>query len=76
MITVREFNRVLAGDHSKLDPCSKFVSAPAFCSAEAQSLGETGIDLAIILVWMNTAAQIATGGRKQVREDGARKMRF
>jgi hypothetical protein len=51
------------------DACSKFQTPPAFYSADSQDFG--GTDPSTVPFWMHTAAQIATGGRKQVLENGA-----
>jgi hypothetical protein len=49
--------------------CSKFEAPPVFYSADSQDFG--GIDPSKVPLWMRTAAQIATGGRRQVLENGA-----
>jgi hypothetical protein len=76
-----EFSRVLSGDSSNLaegheiayekiaNACSKFEATPVFYSADSQHFG--GIDPSTVPLWMHTAAQVSTGGRKQVLEDGA-----
>jgi hypothetical protein len=80
--TLTEFSRVLSGDASSLsegheipyqrisDVFSLYEIPPAFYPADAQSFGD--LDIAEkVPGWMNSAAQIAVGGRKQVLEDGA-----
>jgi hypothetical protein len=78
--TLSEFSRVLTGE--QFDPmegtgiayakianaCSKYVVSPVFYSADSSEYG--GIDPAIVPEWMNIAAQVATGGRSQVLENG------
>jgi hypothetical protein len=79
--TLTEFSRVLSGDPSNLaegheiayerisNACSEYIAPLAFYPADSQEFG--GIDPAKVPIWMHTAAQVATGGREQVLEDGA-----
>jgi hypothetical protein len=79
--TLTEFSRVLSCDTSNLsegheiayqrisDVFSLYEVRPAFYPADAQSVGD--LDIAEkVPGWMNAAAQIAVGGRKQVLENG------
>jgi hypothetical protein len=78
--TLSEFSRALTGE--QFDPtegngiayakianaCSKYVASPVFYSADSSEF--EGIDPSIVPEWMNIAAQVATGGRHQVLENG------
>jgi hypothetical protein len=79
--TLTEFSRVLSGDTSNLaegheiayqrisNACSRYEPPPAFYSADSKDFG--GIDPSKVPSWMNAAAQVSVGGRRQVLEDGA-----
>jgi hypothetical protein len=52
-----------------LSACSMYESQPIFFSADSQDFG--GLDIADkVQVWMHTAAQVSTGDRRQVLENG------
>jgi hypothetical protein len=52
-----------------LSSCSLYANPPVFFPADSQDFG--GIDIADkVQVWMHTSAQVSTGGRKQVLENG------
>jgi hypothetical protein len=78
--TLSEFSRVLTGEsfdptegsgiaYAKIaNACSKYPVSPVLYSAESSEFG--GIDPSIVPEWMNIAAQVATGGRPCVLENG------
>jgi hypothetical protein len=80
--TLPDFSRVLSGDTSNLsegheiayqrisDVFSLYEVPPAFYPADSQSFGDLPI-ADRVPSWMNIAAQVSVGGRKQVLEDGA-----
>jgi hypothetical protein len=52
-----------------LSACSLYENPPVFFPADSQDFG--GLDIADkVQVWMHTASQVSTGGRKQVLESG------
>jgi hypothetical protein len=52
-----------------LSACSLYENPPVFFPADSKDFG--GLDISEkVSLWMHTAAQVSTGGRKQVLEDG------
>jgi hypothetical protein len=52
-----------------LSACESFENPPRFFSSESSDFG--GLEIpGEVSGWMNTAAQVSIGGRRQVMEDG------